>query len=51
MFKGNIYVKKKEWAVAIEYYTEACKLYPDDPSFYLNRALCFLKTNEYVHIF
>ncbi|KAK7582459.1 hypothetical protein V9T40_013904 [Parthenolecanium corni] len=46
LLKGNQFVQKKDWKSAIECYTEACKLYPDDVSFNLNRALCFLKTKE-----
>lgn len=44
--KGNAFVRKKDWKSAIECYTEACALDPEDASFYLNRALCFLKTAE-----
>lgn len=47
--QGNAFVKKNNWKSAIECYTEACGLYPEDASFYLNRALCFLKTAQYVH--
>ncbi|XP_065218512.1 RNA polymerase II-associated protein 3-like [Planococcus citri] len=44
--KGNAFVKKGNWLSAIENYTEACRLYPEDSSFYSNRALCYLKMNE-----
>ncbi|EFA06488.1 RNA polymerase II-associated protein 3 [Tribolium castaneum] len=45
--KGNKFVKDKKWEQAIECYTKAIDLYSYDPIFYANRALCFLKIQNY----
>ena len=45
--KGNNHVKKQEWKKAIDCYTEAIQIFSYDATFYANRALCYLKINEY----
>ncbi|XP_044263335.1 RNA polymerase II-associated protein 3 [Tribolium madens] len=45
--KGNKFVKQKKWNEAIECYTQAIDLYSYDPIFYANRALCYLKIENY----
>ncbi|KAL1513129.1 hypothetical protein ABEB36_002589 [Hypothenemus hampei] len=45
---GNSYVKKKEWDKAIECYTKAINCYSFDPIYYANRALCYLKKNNFI---
>jgi len=44
---GNALVQKQKWAEAILRYTRAIEYYNKDPVFYANRALCYLKTNEF----
>ncbi|KAL5232736.1 hypothetical protein ACI65C_000146 [Semiaphis heraclei] len=44
---GNALVQKQKWAEAILRYTRAIEYYDKDPIFYANRALCYLKTNEF----
>ncbi|KAL4149738.1 hypothetical protein QTP88_003611 [Uroleucon formosanum] len=44
---GNVLVQKQKWAEAILRYTRAIEYYDKDPIFYANRALCYLKTNEF----
>lgn len=41
--RGNKHVKLGEYMKAIEAYTQAIDLYPDDAVYYSNRALCYLK--------
>lgn len=41
--RGNNYVKLAEYDRAIEAYTEAVAVYPYDPIYYINRALCYIK--------
>ncbi|KAH8253418.1 hypothetical protein KR032_005471 [Drosophila birchii] len=45
--RGNNYVKLAEYDRAIEAYTEAIKVYPYDPVYYINRALCFIRQERY----
>ncbi|XP_017865936.1 PREDICTED: RNA polymerase II-associated protein 3 [Drosophila arizonae] len=45
--RGNSYVKLSEYEKAIEAYTEAIEVYPQDPIFFINRALCYLKQESY----
>jgi len=45
--KGNSYVKTKQWDKAIEFYTRAINCYSYDPVFYANRALCYLKKENF----
>ncbi|TMW44742.1 hypothetical protein DOY81_010182, partial [Sarcophaga bullata] len=45
--RGNKHVKLGEYELAIEEYTQAMQLYPDDPIYYSNRALCYLKLERY----
>ncbi|XP_068894279.1 RNA polymerase II-associated protein 3 [Tenebrio molitor] len=46
--KGNKFVKSKMWDDAIDCYTKAIDVYSYDPIFYANRALCFLKKENYI---
>ncbi|KAM7345344.1 RNA polymerase II-associated protein spaghetti [Cochliomyia hominivorax] len=45
--RGNKHVKLCEYTKAIEAYTQAIELYPDDAVYYSNRALCYLKLERY----
>ncbi|GJQ76125.1 putative potential Monad-binding region of RPAP3 [Trypoxylus dichotomus] len=45
--KGNAFVKKQQWDKAIECYKRAIESYAYDPIYYANRALCYLKKEEY----
>ncbi|TDG50226.1 hypothetical protein AWZ03_003442 [Drosophila navojoa] len=45
--RGNSYVKLTEYEKAIEAYTEAIEVYPQDPIYFINRALCYLKQESY----
>ncbi|EDW85658.1 uncharacterized protein Dwil_GK23037 [Drosophila willistoni] len=45
--RGNTYVKKGDYDHAIEAYTEAVDVYPYDPIYFSNRALCYLKKEDY----
>ncbi|KAH8284985.1 hypothetical protein KR054_003499 [Drosophila jambulina] len=45
--RGNNYVKLAEYDRAIEAYTEAIKVYPYDPVYYINRALCYIRQERY----
>ncbi|XP_065367843.1 RNA polymerase II-associated protein 3 [Calliphora vicina] len=44
---GNKHVKMAEYPMAIEAYTKAIQMYPDDAVYYSNRALCYLKLEKY----
>lgn len=44
--KGNACVQKQDYASALTFYTECIGLDPDEPTAYLNRALCHLKLNR-----
>lgn len=44
--EGNILVQQKNWDQAIAAYNEAIKYFAKDPTFYANRALCYLKQNK-----
>ncbi|XP_012538011.2 RNA polymerase II-associated protein 3 [Monomorium pharaonis] len=44
--QGNDFVKQKKWDKAIASYSEAIKIFPYDPIFYANRALCYLKQDN-----
>ncbi|XP_066905091.1 RNA polymerase II-associated protein 3 [Halyomorpha halys] len=44
--KGNKFVKLEKWKDAMESYSKAIEFNPNDPIFYANRALCYLKTKE-----
>ncbi|XP_017016841.1 RNA polymerase II-associated protein 3 [Drosophila kikkawai] len=44
---GNSYVKLAEYDRAIEAYSEAIKVYPYDPVYYINRALCYIRQERY----
>ncbi|KAJ3650284.1 hypothetical protein Zmor_021981 [Zophobas morio] len=46
--KGNVFVKEKKWDEAINCYSRAIAVYSYDPVFYANRALCYLKKEDYV---
>ncbi|XP_032590633.1 RNA polymerase II-associated protein 3 [Drosophila grimshawi] len=45
--RGNSYVKQSDYERAIETYTEAIEVYPHDPIYFINRALCYLKKEIY----
>ncbi|XP_020818298.1 RNA polymerase II-associated protein 3 [Drosophila serrata] len=45
--RGNNYVKLAEYDRAIEAYTEAVNVYPHDPVYYINRALCYIRQERY----
>nr|CAD7427844.1 unnamed protein product [Timema monikensis] len=45
--RGNQFVKAQRWSEAIACYSRAIRCYANDPIFYANRALCFLKTQDY----
>lgn len=44
---GNELVKRLKYHEAIKCYSDAIEINAEDPVFYLNRALCFLKLNQY----
>lgn len=46
--RGNTYVKQADYDRAIEAYTEAIGVYPNDSVYFINRALCYLKLERYV---
>ncbi|KAG4077495.1 hypothetical protein HA402_002922 [Bradysia odoriphaga] len=43
---GNKFVKSNDYKTAIQHYTKAIEM-REDPVFYSNRALCFLKLEQY----
>ncbi|XP_030558399.1 RNA polymerase II-associated protein 3 [Drosophila novamexicana] len=45
--RGNNYVKQSDYERAIEAYTEAIDVYSQDPIYFINRALCYLKLERY----
>ncbi|KAL7045971.1 hypothetical protein ACKWTF_002416 [Chironomus riparius] len=45
--KGNDFVKLKDYVSAINMYSKAIDIYPDDPVFYSNRSQCFLNLENY----
>ncbi|XP_018790490.1 PREDICTED: RNA polymerase II-associated protein 3 isoform X2 [Bactrocera latifrons] len=45
--KGNKYVKLGEYEKAINEYTNAIDIFPEDPIYFCNRALCYLKLERY----
>jgi len=45
--QGNEFFKKKEYLKAIEFYTKAIELNPIDPSYYANRAACYLGLKKF----
>jgi DnaJ family protein C protein 7 len=45
--QGNEFFKKKEYLKAIESYTKAINLNPIEPSYYGNRAACYLGLNKF----
>ncbi|XP_037954043.1 RNA polymerase II-associated protein 3-like [Teleopsis dalmanni] len=47
--RGNTFVKAGKYDEAIEAYTQAIEIYPEDATFYSNRALCYLKLESYEH--
>jgi len=44
--RGNTYVKQAEYEKAIIAYSTAIAVYPHDPIYYINRALCYLKQDR-----
>ncbi|XP_055690841.1 RNA polymerase II-associated protein 3 [Lutzomyia longipalpis] len=44
--KGNGCVKLKDFEGAIFHYTAAIETFPDDPIYYTNRALCYLRLDR-----
>ncbi|KAM8714338.1 hypothetical protein ACLKA7_014465 [Drosophila subpalustris] len=47
--RGNNYAKQADYERAIEAYTEAVEIYPYDPIYFTNRALCHIKLERYVN--
>ncbi|XP_011204871.2 RNA polymerase II-associated protein 3 isoform X1 [Bactrocera dorsalis] len=45
--KGNKHVKLGEYEKAINEYTNAIDIFPEDPIYFCNRALCYLKLERY----
>lgn len=45
--RGNSYVKQADYDRAIEAYSEAINVYPHDPIYYINRALCYIKQEKF----
>lgn len=45
--QGNEHFKRKEFVKAIECYSKAINLNPIDPSYYANRAACYLGLNKF----
>lgn len=45
--KGNEAFKKKDWPAAIDFYTQAIDVNPNEPSFYSNRAQANIKLEAY----
>ena len=41
--KGNDAFKKQDYPAAVDFYTKAIDLYPEEPSFYTNRAQVCLR--------
>lgn len=46
--KGNQAFKDKQWQKAINFYTEAIKLYGSSPTYYSNRAAAYLELGSFV---
>jgi len=44
--KGNRFFKKQKWTLAIQFYSSAIKLVPDNHVYYSNRAMAYLKDDE-----
>jgi len=44
---GNKHVQNKEFKDAITCYSECIEIFPDEVTCYTNRALCFLKLNQF----
>ncbi|KAL5562187.1 hypothetical protein UlMin_031934 [Ulmus minor] len=47
---GNLCFKKERLGAAIDNYTEAITLCPDVPVYWTNRALCYLKRNDWTKV-
>ncbi|KAH8401916.1 hypothetical protein KR009_008697 [Drosophila setifemur] len=45
--RGNSYIKQADYDRAMEAYSEAINVYPYDPIYYINRALCYLKKENF----
>lgn len=45
--RGNKLVSIKDYTNAVSHYSRAIELNPNDPAFFLNRALCHLRLEEY----
>uniref|UniRef100_A0A0A1X9F5 RNA polymerase II-associated protein 3 n=1 Tax=Zeugodacus cucurbitae TaxID=28588 RepID=A0A0A1X9F5_ZEUCU len=45
--RGNKFVKLGEYEKAINEYTNAIDIFPEDPVYFCNRALCYLKMERY----
>lgn len=46
--KGNEHFQKRLYEDAVKFYSKAIKYYPDNHIIYGNRALCFIKCNNYL---
>lgn len=45
--RGNKHVKLGEYEKAINAYTSALDIFPEDPVYFCNRALCYLKMERF----
>ena len=45
--KGNVLMKEEKFVEAMLNYTQAVKIDPDNPTYYSNRSLAFLKMQQY----
>uniref|UniRef100_A0A672Z5B0 Tetratricopeptide repeat domain 3 n=1 Tax=Sphaeramia orbicularis TaxID=375764 RepID=A0A672Z5B0_9TELE len=46
--KGNEVFQKKQYEDAVEFYSKAVKYYPDNHIIYGNRALCYIRCEQYL---
>lgn len=46
-FKGNEYMKGREYEEAVACYTKSLDLFPDEAAAYSNRALAYLKMKKF----
>ncbi|PIA46998.1 hypothetical protein AQUCO_01400013v1 [Aquilegia coerulea] len=48
--QGNLCYQKQRFGAAIDAYTEAITLCPNIPVYWTNRALCYLKRNDWINM-
>ncbi|XP_072303080.1 E3 ubiquitin-protein ligase TTC3 [Eucyclogobius newberryi] len=46
--KGNEYFQRRLYEEAVKFYTKAIRDYPDNHIIYGNRALCYIKSNNFI---